>query len=403
MPSHHYHYHNHHHHCHQHLGLGLVGPILLNTVTAPAERVRLFLQCQDEVILNMRQESKAQQRTIMAHAQLPYKDMRDCVDRLVEKEGTESLWRGYSIEVGRYVVQSGIEAWMRRTAFRRLFRLSKDQYGYIPWFTGLALSGTIANSISLLLVYPLMTLHTRVATDVVRKSHKVARKIIKSEKDKPAVSPALLPASMVASATSTIPLEDADHELSDTELVQSLDETDVRSFSSAVDEQQEDQQLAQKEEEEEEDEEAEPVQAYELAYKYENLRGAYDEISETEGYLGLYKGLSTVVLSTFVSRVGFLAMFDLMSPILVQAGPGRGLAAVGPLVVVFGATSLLTLAIYPLSTIGHRRMIAAPGRYSSSWDAAQKIYEKQGWRAFFNGVEVAILRSAAIAVLSRVL
>ncbi|KAF9972893.1 hypothetical protein BGZ73_003895 [Actinomortierella ambigua] len=397
MPSHHYHYHNHHHH-HYHCGLGLVGPILLNTVTAPAERVRLFLQCQDEVIVNMRQESKAQQRTIMAHAQLPYKDMCDCVERLVEKEGTESLWRGYSIEIGRYVLQSGIEAWMRRTAFRRLFRLSKDQYGYLPWFAGLTISGTIANSISLLLVYPLMTLHTRVATDVVRKSRKASARKTKT------VSPALLPVSMAASTTSTAPLGDAaDLELSDTELVQSPNEKESSPLSSsAVDVQQGDQQVAEKEEEDDEDaEEAEPE--YELAYKYDNLRDAYDEIVETEGYLGLYKGLSTTVLSTFISRVGFLAMFDLMSPILVQAGPGRGLAAVGPLVVVFGATSLLTLAVYPLSTIGHRRMIAAPGRYTSSWDAAQKIYEKHGWRGFFNGVEATLVRSAAIAVLSRVL
>ncbi|KAG0242196.1 hypothetical protein BGW41_004628 [Actinomortierella wolfii] len=400
-PHHHYHYHSHNHHCHQHVGLGLVGPILLNTATAPAERIRLLLQCQDEVILNMSQEAKSQQRTIMAHAQLPYKDMGDCVNRLVEKEGTESLWRGYSIEVGRYVLQSGIEAWMRRTAFRRLFRLSKDQVGYLPWFTGLAVAGTVANSISLLLVYPLMTLHTRMATDVVRRS-KVASKKTK----KRAVSPVQPPASLDAS---TATLEETDHGMSDTELVSLPSKNDAPSdpsssavSSSTSENKQEDEEQKEEDNEAEEEEES-PVEEYELAYKYKDMRDAYDEIIETEGYLGLYKGLSTMVLSTFVSRVGFLAMFDAMSPILVQAGPGRGLAVVGPLAVVFGATSLLTLAIYPLSTIGHRRMIAAPGRYKSSWDAAQKIYEKHGWRGFFNGVEVAILRSAAIAILSRVL
>src|SRR5690554_4541092 len=164
------------------LGLSLTGPLVLNVLTAPTERIKLFLQTQDEIILNLRQESLTQQQhqhhnqhhhqdqqhqqstagacpfstestplpsqpcesdnseskshddqttrnesneveqvvdnkndkdklenddeeedeeprsIIVPYAQLPYKDMQDCFQRLIEKEGWQSLWRGYPLE-----------------------------------------------------------------------------------------------------------------------------------------------------------------------------------------------------------------------------------------------------------------------------------------------------------------
>ncbi|KAG0287065.1 hypothetical protein BGZ97_007203, partial [Linnemannia gamsii] len=102
---------------HHIVGLSLFGPLVLTVATAPANRVRLLLQTQDEIVLNLREESLAhyhhhtssssssnikpynvhtaqdeeeddeEPRSIIApYAQLPYTDMQDCYTRLLEKE-----------------------------------------------------------------------------------------------------------------------------------------------------------------------------------------------------------------------------------------------------------------------------------------------------------------------------
>ncbi|KAF9345626.1 hypothetical protein BGX26_002936 [Mortierella sp. AD094] len=150
------------------------------------------------------------------------------------------------------------------------------------------------------------------------------------------------------------------------------------------------------------------VQEYEytLSYKFRHAREIVRATLESsEGYPGLYKGFSTVVISSFVSRIGFLTLYRTLSPLLLsRSSSGLGSTSsprgLGAFLLVFGATSIVNLMVYPLSTVCHRRMVAAPGRYSSSWDAGKQIVEKQGWKALYKGVEVAMVRSAVMAVLS---
>lgn len=386
-----------------HVGLGLPCPLVLNVATAPAERIKLFMQTQDEVILNLRKESDLQQRSIIAHAQLPYKDVQDCYQRLVEKEGRKSLWRGYGTEVSRYLLQEGIERWMRKShlfqGLRNIFLLNREKYGAVGWCIGLSISGTVTQSIAMVALYPLAVLHTRLATDVVRKSKKpTPRPKKKQPKDK-----------------ATEAVKDQDNEegynvsndsssiefvhLEESESTLPLEEPTVKNKQEAATEKElaSTPVLFNDEDDEEDVDDTEAV--YEFDYKYHGIKDAYNQIVANEGYIGLYRGLSCVIASTFISRVGYLTIFNLLTPVLLKSGSG-GWAGVGSFVLMFGCTSLVSLAVYPFSTIAHRRMISGD-RYKSSCDAAQQIVEKQGVRALFQGAEVALARSAVLAVITR--
>ncbi|KAG0311336.1 hypothetical protein BGZ97_011919, partial [Linnemannia gamsii] len=138
---------------------------------------------------------------------------------------------------------------------------------------------------------------------------------------------------------------------------------------------------------------------YDLSHKYKTYRQIFNEIiASSEGYLGLYKGFSTVIASAFISRLGMMTIYSIKS---FCAGPS-GTVAFSPFQVFLTQTAL-SVVTYPLTTVGNRRMIAHPGRYTSSWDAAKQIVEKQGWQALFRGAEVVVLRSVVLAALSQLL
>ncbi|KAG0040640.1 hypothetical protein BGZ82_000061 [Podila clonocystis] len=386
---------------HSNVGLGLSCPLILNIATAPAERIKLFMQTQDEVILNLRQESDLQQRSIIAHAQLPYKDVQDCYQRLVEKEGPKSLWRGYGAEVSRYFLQEGIERWMRKShlfqGLRDMFLLNREKYGTLGWCIGLSISGTVTQSMALVILYPLTLLHTRLATDVVRKSKKPTTPRSKNRQQVKATTKAVdeqdneegYTISNDSSSIEYVHLEGSGSTPHDTDESQEQESTEKELTPTPV--------LLNNEDDEEDADDTGAV--YEFDYKYHGIKDAYKQIVASEGYMGLYRGVSCVIAGTFVSRVGYLTIFNFLTPILLKSGTS-GWVGVGSFAVMLGSMSLVGLATYPLSTIAHRRMISGD-RYKSSCDAAQQIVEKQGVRALFQGVEIFLARSVVLAIIGR--
>ncbi|KAF9282292.1 hypothetical protein BGZ68_006078 [Mortierella alpina] len=489
-----------------HLGLGLTGPLVLNVLTAPADRIRLFLQTQDEIILNLREESLAHHSThasppattptsrkhsyissdnninnnlhqvddqdnldhksindedeeeddntprsiIVPYAQLPYTDMQDCFCRLVEKEGQRSLWRGYSAECARLLVQAGIERGLRR---RHLLDIrtwlsipgpadvaSLSFGGSVAWILGSAVEGTLMSAVALAVVYPLATVQTKMATDVIRRTRQRPRKI-QSSPSSPA--PSLDEDDSNSNSNnngSSIPEVESCSKPYETDtnsstagsgpgsivLLPSESESSPRDSVEWFEHAEEEEVV--KENIDQEDKEVEHKEGsvlyttkttlqekndyyYTLSYKYNHHKDAFQSTVASEGYLGLYKGFSTVLVSTFVSRFATLSLIRLLTATVLRSsgtssssssGMRGVLAGVGAYVVMWGAASVVNLIVYPLSTICHRRMIARPGRYTSSWDAGKQIVEKQGWKALYKGVDVAMLKGVVLVVLSKI-
>lgn len=446
----------------QHIvGLSLFGPLVLTVATAPANRVRLLLQTQDEIVLNLREESLAhhhrhtsssssnikpynltnddtsknateeqedddeEPRSIIApYAQLPYKDMQDCYHRLLEKEGRAALWRGYSVEVGRIFLQKSIETRLSRRgtfALRRWMSLTPPnaQGGGMGagWMLATAVEGTLVGTAAMAVVYPLAMLHAKMATDVRRRTRTTHKVIVK-----PAHVPTAVPAPVavqeekekegealaVESSTESISRDSVEWVNHTAEWAnhqdQDQDQKDLPEASLSVSESTPPTTTvvatATAEEEKDDDQELSyTTVTYDLSHKYKTYRQIYHEIiASSEGYLGLYKGFSTVIASAFISRLGMMTMYTLKS----FCGGPSGTVSISPFQVFLTQTAL-SVVTYPLTTVGNRRMIAAPGRYTSSWEAAKEIVEKQGWQALFRGVEVVVLRSVVLAAMTQLL
>ncbi|KAF8938410.1 hypothetical protein BGZ58_000934 [Dissophora ornata] len=327
---------------------------------------------------------------IVPYAQLPYTGTKDCCQRVVEKEGLWSLWRGNSIECTFFVLQTWVDSRLQhRRSFsslfdlRRWFPITTETFGGSAWILSAAVEGTIVSGLTLLVVYPLATLRARMATDVVRRTRRVRK---------------------VAPTSSTGVAED----MSESSLVDGTADTPSLPGSDAESAEwvnhSDDYAKEEKEQKQERSTVAVPSeQKYEddLSYRYPDVCDAFTEaVGSSEGYLGLYKGFTAALVGSFISRLGFLAIYRMVSPMVLRSGQRTN--GLGAFLLIFGATSVINLMAYPLSTVCHRRMIAGPGRYSSSWDAGKQIVEKQGWKALYNGYEVAMVRSTIIAILSRI-
>ncbi|KAF9919754.1 hypothetical protein FBU30_010589 [Linnemannia zychae] len=463
---------------HHIVGLSICGPLALTVATAPADRIRLLLQTQDEIVLNLREESMAcatstllssssdptssshnniqdstdkreynvveeEPRSIITpYAQLPYTDMQDCYQRLLEKEGRKALWRGYSAEVGRMLLQKSVEMRLNRRgtfAIRRWMSLTPPHAlqaasggvgekggSAIGWVLATALEGTLVGTVAMAVAYPLSVLHVKMATDVVRRTKAVHTVITKptvtSTASADTTSPPVEPYTMTS--------QEAEKKAEGDELIEGSMESISRDSVEWIDHTAEwananqDQELptattpiidgppsitetriiTTETTTIETDNDSKKKHSYtyttfDLSYKYKTFRQILNDIvASPEGYWGLYRGFSTVVAGAFISRLGMITIYSLKA---LSAGPSN--AVIFSPFQMFLTQTALSVVTYPLSTVRHRRMIASPGRYSSSWEAAKEIVERQGWQALFRGVEVVVIRSVILAALSQLL
>ncbi|KAG0030086.1 hypothetical protein BGZ81_003083 [Podila clonocystis] len=121
----------------------------------PLERVKFLLQCQDELIKSGR----------LSH---PYKGMRDCFRRVIAEEGAMSLFRGTVAGVVIYIPTQ-----ILNRAFKDFFRTMADAFyynkadSYYKWLVGTTITGCATGISTLLFVYPMQYVHTRLSNDIM--------------------------------------------------------------------------------------------------------------------------------------------------------------------------------------------------------------------------------------------
>jgi len=124
------------------------------TCTAPIERIKLNVQNQDEMIKQGRLDK-------------PYKGIADCARRVAAAEGISSFWRGNLANVIRYFPTQALNFAFKDT-IKALFKCPKDAGNFQKFGTNIA-SGGFAGSLSLMFVYSLDFVRTRMANDAKSK------------------------------------------------------------------------------------------------------------------------------------------------------------------------------------------------------------------------------------------
>ena len=95
----------------------------------------------------------------------PYTGIYECFKRVITEEGIASLWRGNTTNIIRYFPTQALNFAFRDT-YKSMFAFEKERDGYWWWFAGNFASGAAAGATSLLFVYPLDYVCTRLANDV---------------------------------------------------------------------------------------------------------------------------------------------------------------------------------------------------------------------------------------------
>jgi solute carrier family 25 (adenine nucleotide translocator) protein 4/5/6/31 len=120
------------------------------TAAAPIERVKLLVQNQGEMIKSGRLKE-------------PYKGIVDCATRVVAEEGVGSFWRGNLANVIRYFPTQALN-FAIKPVISRMFNVKKED-GYVAFVAANIASGGVAGIGSLIFVYSLDFVRTRLAND----------------------------------------------------------------------------------------------------------------------------------------------------------------------------------------------------------------------------------------------
>ena len=132
--------------------LGGVSAGVSKTIVAPIERVKLLLQLQDA-------------KKGMEDASKKYKGIVDCFIRVNRDQGFVSFWRGNLSNVIRYFPTQALN-FAFKDSIKRMFPRFSPKTEFWKFFMVNMASGGLAGSLSLLVVYPLDFIRTRLATDI---------------------------------------------------------------------------------------------------------------------------------------------------------------------------------------------------------------------------------------------
>lgn len=120
------------------------------SATAPIERVKLLMQSQQEMLRSGR-------------LQQPYTGIVDCFSKSVKTDGFLALWRGNFANILRYAPTQALNFGLKGQ-FKRIF-VNPANSSYTREFATNIVSGGLAGSAALAVVYPLDFARTRLAND----------------------------------------------------------------------------------------------------------------------------------------------------------------------------------------------------------------------------------------------
>lgn len=138
---------------------------------------------------------------------------------------------------------------------------------------------------------------------------------------------------------------------------------------------------------------------------YRGMLGTGRMIWREDGIRGLYQGLGPMLLGYLPTWAVYLAVYDRSREYFYESTDSwwlsRGYASISA-----GACS--TIATNPIWVIKTRLMsqstksnsegFRAPWQYSSTWDAARKMYKTEGIRSFYSGLSPALLGLTHVAI-----
>lgn len=127
-----------------------VSAAVSKTAAAPIERVKIIIQSQGEMLKQGRLDR-------------PYSGITDAFSRTIKDEGFISMWRGNSANVLRYFPTQALN-FAFKDKFKAMFKISKGDSYPVTLGKNIA-SGAAAGSASLLFVYSLDFVRTKLAAD----------------------------------------------------------------------------------------------------------------------------------------------------------------------------------------------------------------------------------------------
>ncbi|XP_031263457.1 ADP,ATP carrier protein 1, mitochondrial-like [Pistacia vera] len=129
--------------------------LVTKIITAPFERVKLLMQCQNDILKTGRLSNS-------------YKGIVDCFARTIKNEGVISLWRGNSASIHEFFSRMAIEKVAESYYLeRQRSKYKQDKDDFIKRFARKAAEFSYVSGAPHYLLYPLKYAYIRLATDMI--------------------------------------------------------------------------------------------------------------------------------------------------------------------------------------------------------------------------------------------
>ena len=137
------------------------------------------------------------------------------------------------------------------------------------------------------------------------------------------------------------------------------------------------------------------------------MRDVVRSVWQTDGFRGFYKGYGIALASVTLYRLVYLGGYDFLRSEMSQSSVGEKATKEASVVQRFAAAQFVSMAAsmahYPLDSIRRRLMMEAGKSdnerlYRNSMDCFRKILREEGYRGFYRGLGVNLVRSVGAAL-----
>jgi len=129
--------------------------------------------------------------------------------------------------------------------------------------------------------------------------------------------------------------------------------------------------------------------------QFSGILDVYRQTVRAEGVRGLYRGFCISCSCIFIYRGLYFGLFDTLKPLVLTENNTGWLPT---FCLGWAVTVVSGITAYPLDTVKRRMMMTAgvaEGRYPSSAACARELLAREGYRAFFRGAGVNVVRGVA--------
>lgn len=133
--------------------------------------------------------------------------------------------------------------------------------------------------------------------------------------------------------------------------------------------------------------------------EFKGIIDCFQKVYRLEGFKGIYRGVTVSAIMYFFYRAMYFGGYETIKKVFLAKNEARN-TLLWKTASALLVTNIAGFLVFPMDTV-RRRLMMQSGRkellYRGTWDCVEKIYVKEGWKAFYKGGLSNVMRGSGSA------